>query len=73
MVRTCSSSTVELRRRPHSVPPMATWVGRGFLLARLVTAAAITVGLCRLPVSFCMMSTGLTPPCSLPITGVKSA
>ena len=31
-----------------------------------VIAAAITVGLWRLPVSFWMMSTGRTPPCSLP-------
>ena len=33
----------------------------------------ITVGLNRLPTSFCMMSTGLTPPCSEPTTGLRSA
>ena len=30
-------------------------------------------GLCRLPVSFCTISTGRTPPCSLPTTGLRSA
>ena len=38
-----------------------------------VMAAAMTVGLWRLPVSFCTMSTGRTPPCSLPTTGLRSA
>ena len=38
-----------------------------------VIAAAITVGLNRLPTSFCTISTGRTPPCSLPTTGLKSA
>ena len=36
-------------------------------------AAAITVGLWRLPVSFCTISTGRIPPCSLPTTGLRSA
>ena len=36
-----------------------------------VIAAAMTVGLCRLPVSFCTISTGRTPPCSLPTTGLR--
>ena len=31
------------------------------------------LGLWRLPVSFCTMSTGRTPPCSLPTTGLRSA
>ena len=45
-----------------------------FVLSRwLVMAAAITVGLNRLPKSFCTISTGRTPPCSLPTTGLKSA
>ena len=39
----------------------------------LVIAAAITVGLNRLPTSFCTISTGRTPPCSLPTTGLRSA
>ena len=38
-----------------------------------VIAAAITVGECRLPVSFCTIRTGRMPPCSLPTTGLKSA
>ena len=38
-----------------------------------VIAAAITVGLYRLPVSFCTISTGRIPPCSLPTTGLRSA
>ena len=38
-----------------------------------VIAAAITVGLYLFPVSFCIMSTGLIPPCSEPTTGLKSA
>ena len=38
-----------------------------------VIAAAITVGLYLLPTSFCTISTGRTPPCSEPTTGLKSA
>ena len=38
-----------------------------------VIAAAITVGLCLLPTSFCTISTGRTPPCSDPTTGERSA
>ena len=38
-----------------------------------VIAAQITVGLCLLPISFWMTSTGRTPPCSEPMTGLKSA
>ena len=38
-----------------------------------VMAAAITVGLYLLPTSFCTIRTGLIPPCSEPITGLKSA
>ena len=39
----------------------------------LVIAAAITVGECLFPVSFCTIKTGLVPPCSLPTTGLRSA
>ncbi len=49
------------------------WVGRRALPVWEVIAAAITVGLCLLPVSFWTMSTGRTPPCSLPTTGLRSA
>ena len=48
-------------------------VGRRAFPILLVTAAAITVGEYLLPVSFCTTSTGRTPPCSLPMTGERSA
>ena len=38
-----------------------------------VIAAAITVGLNLFPTSFCTISTGRIPPCSEPITGLRSA
>ena len=38
-----------------------------------VIAAAITVGLYLFPISFCIIKTGLIPPCSDPTTGLKSA
>ena len=49
------------------------WVGSLALSCRLVMAAAMTVGLYRLPMSFCTISTGRTPPCSEPTTGLRSA
>jgi len=49
------------------------WVGRRAFPVWEVMAAAMTVGLWRLPVSFWIMRTGLTPPCSLPTTGLRSA
>ena len=49
------------------------WVGSRAFPVWEVMAAAMTVGLWRLPVSFCTMSTGRTPPCSLPTTGLRSA
>ena len=36
-------------------------------------AAQITVGLCLFPTSFWITSTGRTPPCSEPTTGLRSA
>ena len=47
--------------------------GRRALSSRDVMAAAMTVGLWRLPISFCTMSTGRMPPCSEPTTGERSA
>ena len=38
-----------------------------------VIAAAITVGLNLFPTLFCTIRTGLTPPCSEPTTGLRSA
>ena len=48
-------------------------VGSFALFILDVIAAQITVGLCRLPTSFWMISTGRTPPCSDPTTGLRSA
>ena len=73
MVRTCSKSTMESFCRPVRSAWSAMCVGRFVLSRWLVMAAAITVGLNRLPTSFCTISTGRTPPCSLPTTGLKSA
>ena len=53
--------------------PQAAFVQGADLLQQEVMAAAMTVGLWRLPVSFCTISTGRTPPCSLPTTGLRSA
>ncbi len=72
-VRTCSSSTTLSRVRPPVPALMPMWVGRFVLSCLDVIAAAITVGLWRLPTSFCTISTGRTPPCSLPTTGLRSA
>ena len=41
--------------------------------ARLAGLAGNGGGECLLPVSFCTMSTGRHPPCSLPTTGLRSA
>ena len=49
------------------------WVGSFAFVSRDVVAAAITVGLYLLPISFCKTKTGRMPPCSLPTTGLKSA
>ena len=40
---------------------------------RDVIAAQMMVGLCLFPTLFCITSTGLTPPCSEPTTGLRSA
>ena len=68
MVRTCSSRTMELHRRPSVLIGKKTWVGSRCFLCLLVMDAAITVGLKWLPTSFCMVSTGRTPTCSLPVS-----
>ena len=59
--------------RPVSSARILMWVGRRALSSRDVMAAAMTVGLWRLPISFCTMSTGRMPPCSEPTTGERSA
>ena len=73
MVRICSSSTMESLESPQLLQSSSMWVGSLFLSVWLVMAAAMTVGLYRLPMSFCTISTGRTPPCSEPTTGLRSA
>ena len=73
MVRICSSSTTESLERPQFLESSSIWVGSLDFSFWLVIAAAITVGLYRLPTSFCTISTGRTPPCSEPTTGLRSA
>ena len=72
-VRICSSRMTESRGSPLPWAASAIWVGSFAFPSCDVMAAAMTVGLCRLPVSFCTISTGRTPPCSLPTTGLRSA
>lgn len=73
IVLICSASTIESVFNPHSSELISMWVGILLLPLWDVIAAAITVGLCIFPTSFCIISTGLTPPCSDPTTGLKSA
>ena len=70
----------DLLQQDHRIFGQAEAVGgQGDMVGRRafpvwdVMAAAITVGLCLLPVSFWTMRTGRTPPCSLPTTGLRSA
>ena len=72
-VRTCSSRITDSLGRPQLSGATEIWVGSRAFPVWEVMAAAMTVGLCRFPVSFCTMRTGRTPPCSLPTTGLKSA
>lgn len=73
MVRICSNNTTESLGRPCRSPSRAMWVGSFALPVRDVMAATIMVGLYLLPMSFCKISTGRIPPCSLPTTGERSA
>ena len=66
--------------RLNGVKGVKSVSGRGLMLgiecekpAKEVIAAAMTVGLYLLPTSFCTTRTGLTPACSLPTTGERSA
>ena len=52
---------------------MMTCVGKSFLVILEEIGATITVVEYLLPLLFCKIKTGLYPPCSLPITGDKSA
>ena len=51
-VRICSSSTTLSRLSPKPPAPSSICVGSRALPVYEVIAAAMTVGLCRLPVSF---------------------
>jgi len=80
-VRICSSKIMEFFARPQPfslpifilLPVTSICVGSLAFPVCDVIAAAITVGLCRLPTSFCTIRTGLIPPCSEPTTGERSA
>ena len=50
-----------------------TCVGIGFLVSFDEIGATITVVENLFPLLFCNTKTGLIPPCSLPITGERSA
>ena len=66
---------IDVYKRQISYCPARSsiWVGSFALFIFEVIAAQITVGLCLFPTSFCIINTGLIPPCSEPITGLKSA
>ena len=72
-VRICSNRITESFGKPNCRAANSMCVGSFAFPVWEVMAAAMTVGLWRLPVSFCTMSTGRTPPCSLPTTGLRSA
>lgn len=73
IVLTCSRSTTLSFASPDASALSGMCVGRFAFDCWLVIAAAITVGLKRLPTLFCTIKTGLTPPCSEPTTGLRSA
>ena len=57
----------------HKYKPDMIFGTGGYVSAPILIAAAITVGLYLFPISFCIITTGRIPPCSDPITGLKSA
>ena len=73
IVRICSKRITESFKSPTWLAETSMWVGSFAFDILLVMAAAITVGLYLFPTSFCTMSTGRSPPCSEPTTGLKSA
>ena len=73
IVRNCSNNTIESRSKLQYFAGKSTCVGICVLPNLAVIAATIIVGLYLLPISFCTMSTGRSPPCSEPITGLKLA
>ncbi|GEM_PF-6161396 len=73
MVRICSNKMTESLGKSYSAADRGMCVGSFALFICDVMAAQMTVGLYLLPTSFCMISTGRIPPCSLPTTGLRSA
>ncbi len=73
IVRICSSKMTESLSNPCVAASISTWVGNFAFWICAVIAATMAVGLNRFPMSFWMISTGLTPPCSDPTTGERSA
>ena len=69
----CSRSTTEFFTSRYFFALISMCVGSFALFILDVIAAQITVGLCLFPTSFWITSTGRKPPCSEPITGIKSA
>ena len=64
---------MDVRIHPRRLSGVVTPPPSKSLAHRLVIAAAMVVGLNRFPVSFCRITTGRIPPCSLPMTGLRSA
>ena len=73
IVLSCSINMIEFFDRPFPSASMATCVGRSALFFFDVIAATMMVGLYLFPTSFCTTRTGSTPPCSEPVTGLRSA
>ena len=73
IVLSCSINMIEFFDRPFPSASMATCVGRSALFFFDVIAATMMVGLYLFPTSFCTTRTGRTPPCSEPVTGLRSA
>ena len=73
IVLICSAKITESLFNPQVLQSTSICVGSFALLVCDVIAAAITVGLYLFPKSFCIITTGRIPPCSEPITGLKSA
>ena len=69
----CSNKTTESLLSPYSSDDISTCVGSFALFIWEVIAEIITVGLYLFPILFCMIITGLIPPCSDPTTGLRSA
>ena len=72
IVRICSHSTIEFRGKPQEVGNH-NWVGNFAFVVLVVIIATMVQGENLLPTSFWIIKQGRIPPCSLPLTGDKSA